>query len=494
LSTPTVLGTTGAVRDIDQSYNTFYLADSGNLTNIPYVFQEVNGLCHWATQTMALNAAGFSLDLADVCAVTGIGYSMAYIRYEDNWLFAPGPMYRQQASLADISEFYGLDTELYFDSNCSDYASLVATTMQTIGVNWTEIEGWDDAFQILKESIDDGFPVEIHVNLYHIPHPDYDIARELLTSDSDPSHSILITGYNETAGVVYTMDPGIGVLDTSEVLPSEDSGFYEINFTSLNLAWCKTYAATVIKPSTGINEDFTNKLGYFIIDRLRGDRSSYAADAEDVFFLTFGADAYRAMASDLTDTSFSLYLDEFDEYNLHTRATILKYIGLEMESYLTLQYVSYQKALYALPDFLPELDLDSFVSAGEQAFAHFETMSNYSSLNSISYTGGATIVSETFSSLAYDYEFVHDGNIPTSVAEYEADLSEIRLHLNAIADAWDAAATALEQELVGPGLPFIASMTGIGAIVVIIPSMTGIGAIVVITIAIISKRRREAGT
>ena len=43
-----------------------------------------------------------------------------------------------------------------------------------------------------------------------------------------------------------------------------------------------------------------------------------------MFFLTFGADAYRAMASDLTDTSFSLYLDEFDDYNLQAKATILK--------------------------------------------------------------------------------------------------------------------------------------------------------------------------
>lgn len=480
MSTPTVLGNAESFRDYDESYNTYHLADSSNVTDIPYVFQEVNGLCHWATQTMALNVADVSVDLADVCAVTGIGFSSVYIRYDDNWIFAPGPRYKQPAALSCITELYGLETEFYLDSNCSDYAALIGSTLQTYGVNWTEIEGWDDAFQIMKESIDEGFPVEIHVNLYHIPHPDYDIARELLSSDSDPSHSILITGYNETAGVVYAMDPGIGVLDTSAAIPSDKSWFYDINFTSLNLAWCKSYAITVIKPDTGINEDFTSKLGYFIIDRLRGDRASYAAEAEDVFFLTFGADAYRAMASDLTDTSISLYLDEFDEYGLHTKATILKYIGLEMEFSLTLQYVSYQKALYALPDLLSDLDLESFVSAGERALEHYETMSNYSSLNSVSYSGGATIVSETFSSIAYEYEFVQDGDILTSVAEYKDDLSEIRSHLNTIADAWDAAADALELAISGPGIPWI-------------PSMTGIGAIIVLTVAIVTRRRRESG-
>ncbi|MHA1137881.1 MAG: hypothetical protein ACTSSE_15485 [Candidatus Thorarchaeota archaeon] len=59
-------------------------------------------------------------------------------------------------------------------------------------------------------------------------------------------------------------------------------------------------------------------------------------------------------------------------------------------------------------------------------------------------------------------------------------LADIRTHLNAIANAWDTAANALERELIGPGIPWI-------------PSMTGIGAIFVLTVAIVTRRRRESG-
>ena len=48
----------------DESFRTLSLAESGNVTDIPYVSQQMNGLCHWATQAMALHCAGVSLDLA----------------------------------------------------------------------------------------------------------------------------------------------------------------------------------------------------------------------------------------------------------------------------------------------------------------------------------------------------------------------------------------------------------------------------------------------
>ncbi|MFW9844069.1 MAG: hypothetical protein ACFFEV_05815, partial [Candidatus Thorarchaeota archaeon] len=186
-----------------------------------------------------------------------------------------------------------------------------------------------------------------------------------------------------------------------------------------------------------------------------------------------------AVAADLTGDSLSSYLDEFEEYSLQTTASIVRNIGLELEVYLTLQYESYLPAINALPNILPELELVDFVEAGSIAFEHFAVLSNHSALNDIYYNGGATIVSETFSSIAYQYEFVHDGDIQTAMTDFDEDLSEIKVHLNAIADAWDAAADALEQALAGPGIPWI-------------PSMTGIGAIFILTVAIVTRRRRES--
>ena len=437
----------GVLSNHDDSLNTQSLADSENVINISYVSQQMNGFCHWATQAMALQSVGISLDLADVCAVTGIGFSAGYIRYEDNWIFVSGPSYRQQVTYANIAELYGLDVELFVDTDCSDFAPLYKLTLQAYNVNWTEIDGWDDAFQILKNSIDDGYPVEVYVDLYHLPHPDYDFIRDLGLNDSDPSHAILITGYNETAGVAYVMDPAIGVLENSIVVPADDSGFYEINFTSLNQAWRKTYASAVIKPGSGMSNDFTNILGNYILDRLHGDRTSYAPASEEVFFWNFGSNAFRALASELTEAGFSSYLDEFDEYDIQIKARILENIGLESEAYLTLQYESYRMAVSALPDVLPELNLDEFVSEGEKAFEHFNLLTDNSSINNPFYAGGATILSETLNNIADQYENALDGDLSSAVSEFEEDLTEIRLHLTAIADAWDAAADALAKVL-----------------------------------------------
>jgi hypothetical protein len=429
---------------------------------------------------MQLQTIGIPLDLAGVCAATGIGFSMSFLRYADYWIILPGPSYQQQAQFATIEELFGLDIEFYLDTDCSDYSSLFGLTLESYGVNWIEIEGWDDAFQLLKESIDDGYPLEIHVNLYHLPHPDYDFVRALGSSDDIPSHSILISGYNETAGVVYVMDPGIGLLEHSEVLPQDESCCYELNFTTLNYAWNQSYACTVIKPGAGITDDFSRTLGNKIVDRLRGDRTTYAPGSEDVFFWNFGSDAFRAIAAELTGDSLSLFLNEFEEHGVQTKASILRNMGLEIEAYLTLQYESYFPAINALPPVLSDLNLDEFIEEAAMALTHFEALSNHSSLNDIYYTSGATIVTETFSSIAYQYEFVHDGDILTVAAEYEEDLFQIRTHLIAIANAWDAAADALERELAGSEIPWF-------------PSMSGIGAIAIITIAIISKKRRESG-
>jgi hypothetical protein len=445
----------------DESFRTLSLAGSGNVTNIPYVSQQVNGLCHWATQAMALRCAGVSLDLAGVCAVTGIGFTSGYVRYGDIWCFRPGPVYRQQVTYANIAELYGLNVELYVDTDCSDFAGLFKQTLQVYNVNWTEIDGWDDAIQILKESIDDGYPVEVYVDLYHLPHPDYDFIRDLGLSDIDPSHSILITGYNETAGVAYVMDPAIGVLENSVPVPDDDSWFYEINFTSLNQAWSKTYAFAIIKPGSEISNDFTSILGNYILDRLRGDRTSYAPDSEEVFFWNFGSNAFRAMASELTEVGLTSYLDEFNEYDLQIKARILESIGLELEASLTLQYESYRMAVSALPGVLPELNLDEFVSEGEKAFEHFDSLTDNSSINDFFYSGGATIASETFNNIADQYEHVLDGDLSSAVSEFEDDLAEIRLHLTAIANAWDAAAAALAKAL-NDNTAIIAIVTVVG--------------------------------
>ncbi len=444
-------------------------ADSGEVTGVPYVWQELNGFCHWATLSMALQKIGIQLDLAEVFAASGVGFSAAYVRYEDIWTFMPGPIYRQQSTLATVADFLGFEMEFYMDTDSTEFGSLMAMKMESENVNWTEIDGWDEAILILKDAIDSGFPVEIYVNIQNLPASDYDLFRNLGINDTDPTHSILVTGYNETSSTAQIMDPAIGLFDDPASFPDDGSWFYEINFTSLNRAWLGLYGTTIVKPSPRTTEELTDNLANYILDRLRGDRNSYAPGTEDVFFWNFGSNAFRAMATDLTDTGLSSFMDEFEEYNLQTRSIILQNIGLEIETYLTLQYKSYQAAIYALPNLLPDLNPQEFVSESESALEHFEVFSDNSTVNTPFYTAGIKIATKTFDNIAFQYEHLLDGDLSSAVSVYEKDLADIRTHLTAIADAWDAAADALERALQGEVKPpIILLSTSIAGIVVLI--------------------------
>jgi hypothetical protein len=400
---------------------------------------------------MALHSIGLQFDLAEVLAASGAGFTAGYVRYEEFWLFSAGPGYRQQSTLETIADLLGFEVEFYLDTDSTGFGPPFALTLQAHDVNWTEIDGWDDAIQILKDGIDSGFPVAIYANLQNLPASDYDLFRDLGITDTDPTHSILITGYNETSDTAQVMDPAIGLLDDPASFPDDGSWFYEINFTSLNQAWIGCYGMTIIKPGLATNEDFTSNLAYYILDRLRGDRSSYAPGSEDVYFCHYGSSAFRAMASDLTDTGLSSYINEFEEYDLYTKSIILQDLGMQIETRLTQQFAAYLAAIDTLPRLLLNLDLESFVSEGKLAFEHFELFSDNSTVNTPFYTGGVKMVTKTFENIAYQYEHVLDGEISSAVSVYEEDLAEIRTHLISIADAWDAAADALERALYGEG-------------------------------------------
>jgi len=444
-NTSNILGHPDTLVGVEDYYNTHYQADSGYVTDIPYIWQQTNGFCNWACLSMALSCIGIDLDLAEVCAATGIGFSSNYLRYEDTLTFLSGPMYKQQSIQETFSDVFGFDIEFYLDSDASEFAHLLSLTLDSFNVNWTEIDGWEEAFQVLKSSIDSGFPLSIYANLQNLPPEDYDLFRDLGITDPTPTHSILVTGYNETAGTAQIMDPAIGLFDDPATFPDDGSWLYEINYTSLNQSWLASYATTVIKPGNDLIEDFEVNLATYIVDRLRGDRNSYSPDAEEVFFWNFGSDAFRALASDLTETGLSSFMDEYDEYDLQTRSIILQDLAIKIETSLTLQHQSYQIALGALPRILPSLDLEDFVSAGEPAIEHFEVFSDNSTINTPFYPSGIKLVTKAFFGIASEYE--NDGDISSAIAMYEEDLEEIRNHLIAIADAWDAAAAALDNVL-----------------------------------------------
>jgi hypothetical protein len=149
-----------------------------------------------------------------------------------------------------------------------------------------------------------------------------------------------------------------------------------------------------------------------------------------------------------------------------------------IETRLTQQYEAYRAAIDALPRLLPDLDLQSFVSESKLAFEHFELFTDNSTVNTPFYPAGVKLVTKTIKKIAYQYEYVLDGDLASAASMYEDELAEIQTHLTAIANVWDAAADALERALNDDGTLTLVLLSG---------SVVGIMALVVLFI-----RRRQS--
>ena len=260
------------------------------VTAVPYVWQEINGFCMWAAVSMALQHAGVPLGLHELFVASGIGFSASYLRYEENMLFVPGAFYNQLDPLETLAKLYGLNTSIYMDSSTG-----LGMAFLELGVNLTSLSTWDEALNFLKQTIASGHTLVLWTDPYYLPHTDYDIVREIgLTSAiSSSGHAILAVGYNDTDETVQVMDPGIGSFGEGFGYPAEGSWYYNINQSSLRNAWSSmAYGALLIRLGTGKASDFTHQPATLIIERMRGDRKSYAPKEEGLFFWNFGSDAF----------------------------------------------------------------------------------------------------------------------------------------------------------------------------------------------------------
>jgi hypothetical protein len=440
--------------------------DSAYITDIPYVWQEINGFCHWASITMAMHCVGVELNLHELFAVSGLGFSIAYVRFNETALMLPGVGFRQQAQLLQICELYGLEHELYLDGN-KEWTNLFLESYELWGLNAQPLTGEADAFDIMKATIDEGYPVVLWTDPYYLPAEDYDILRQygLKSNESAPAsgHSILAVGYNDTAETVNIMDPGVGAFGDDFGYPDDGRWNYTVNYTTLSQAWnVLGYGITIVKPGNGTIPDFSDTLAELVIDRLRGERQSYAEDAEDIFFVLFGESAYRGLSYDMTIEGIKSYVEQFDEPE--TQLLVLANMGIELEGANTLQYLSYRSALESLPKLLPDLDLSGFLEAGRGALHHMAELSHNGSKTGQYYE---SLLTNTFIDVALEFE--SSGDLDSALESQSENITIIADHLLAIADAWDNAANALETAMsTTPIISPILAIAGVGIVIVVI--------------------------
>jgi len=429
----------------------FSVSDSGLLTPREYVWQEINGFCAWAATTMAMQYAGVDVTMYDVFAASTIGFSFAYFRFDDTLLMFPGALYTQVEPTQFLADLYGVNYTLYVGNTIPSLEQNVQV-WESEGIRVGVLDGQIEAFNLMRRTIDDGYPLLISVDPAWLPAYDYDFLRE--EGLTGGGHGILIVGYNDTEGSATILDPGVGSFGEDFGYPADGRGNYtKITYTSLINAWSnRYYISNTFVPRTPVDDQMVtyalvdNQLGPMVRDKLLGVGSIYSPSSANAIVGKFGQAAFRQMSEDITADGLKSFLSVFDGVDDETnfKASLLFYVGVGLEAQVTLQYLSYRTALESLPALMPVTDLTAFVDAAEEALPAFNDIVDNSTLifpGNLSQMSG--FVATTFLEMAE--AFNASGDIDAALAPYEGALDSISTDLLTIADSWLDAGNALAE-------------------------------------------------
>lgn len=451
----------------------FTIADAGLLPAQDYVWQEINGFCAWAATTMAMQYAGVDLTMYDVFAASTIGFSFAYFRFDDTLLIFPGAGYTQAEPTQFLADLYGVNYTLYIGDTIPNLEQNVQV-WQLEGIQVGIIDGQTEAFNLMRQTIDQGYPLLISVDPMYLPAFDYNYFREGELAGG--AHGVLIVGYNDTEASVTLLDPGVGSFGEYYGYPDDGRGNYTtITYTALIDAWSNRYfISNTFLPGTPPSTLIDDRLGPMIRDKLLGVGSIYSPNSPNALVGKFGQAGFRQMSQDITLSGLKTFLSVFDgvEDEINFKASLLYFIGLGLEAQVTLQYLSYRTALESLPALMSATDLTDFVDAAEEALPAFDNIADNSSLiflGNISQTTG--FVASTFLEIAQVFNV--SGDIDSTLAPYETMLNSLSSDLLTIAESWQAAGDALAEiwpndflTVYGPVLAFAGG--GVAMLIVIV--------------------------
>lgn len=445
----TILVATPSLVQAKSDYSTqngmYFVSGDAILPPKSYIWQEINGFCAWAAIAMAMQYAGIDVSLYDVFAASSIGFSFAYFHINDTILMFPGAIYSQLEPTDFIANLYGINYTLYVSSDIP-YIDENIQIWESEGISVGVLDNEDAAFNLMRETIDSGYPLLISVDPTFLPASDYDILRE--EGISGGGHGILLVGYNDTLQSATILDPGVGSFGDDYGYPEDGRGNYTvISYYDLRRAWSPRYyiANTFIPGKTPLANP-NAQLGQLIRDKLLGQGSIYSPYSANAYIGQFGQAGFRALSSDMTAEGLKTYLSIFDgiDDEVEFKASVIMFIGLALEAQVTLQYLSYRTALDALPEIMNETDLTDFTTAGERALSFFEELADNSSLiNPTNLTRATGFVASTFRAIADSYNT--SGDIDAAFAPYESALDDISEALLGIADSWRDAGNELAK-------------------------------------------------
>jgi hypothetical protein len=435
------------MKPIETPTHDFDLSASGEITDVPYVWQEVNGFCFPSALSMVLQSIGLDMNLYDILAASGVGFSMVSLSVDEAMTLLPGVMVRQISWFEFFTDLYGLEMQFYLDST-NDYGWNVEQMLAPMGYEITDYADSDQLYPlgVVRDSIDNGYPLAISVDTYYLPPEDWDIIRDYVgpMQPGGVGHAITIVGYNDTTQRVQVHDPGVGLLGENYGYPDDGRWNYSMSYDQLNDAWEGAgYVTFRVSNGTGPVVDFEEQLATYITQRLLGNRTSYFEGAENFFYLGTGANAFRGMGLDMT---FEVIRDYCYHYMEADKPDAIRLLGHNLEVMMTMQYLAFRSSLESLPDLLPSKNLQPFLDAASEALPHMDALSHNASITSgIDVIARDTLLYNTFFGMASSFEA--SPVLDRAISEFSNELEEIATHLFAIADAWEAAGEALSQEL-----------------------------------------------
>ena len=276
-----------SIGESDETDNIDSLA-IGMVDQVPWIWQEVNGYCHYAGQTMLFNYHGAgntvyeTLELA--CCPHSVAYESGELSLLSGWMLCQG--------IGDL-EFAGQVRNLQIDLD--------------INSTWTAYR-WE-----LRDRIDAGRPFETSVDPYWLPQPDYDLLR---TYGLHSGHAVVVVGYTDEAVIIN--DPGVGLDFVEEpplpqpenrganVIVAEDTFRNAVEWTSGSSYLLVSYDPAGAMPNH--DEMLTGGVDRSLW-RLAGDAGTFDPSLWSIFDF-WGRDCYPALRYDATLQNFQYVLDD----------------------------------------------------------------------------------------------------------------------------------------------------------------------------------------
>ncbi|MFQ6125585.1 MAG: C39 family peptidase [Candidatus Heimdallarchaeota archaeon] len=327
------------------------------IPNVPYVWQEVNGLCAWASLNAVFRYFDANTTLARLLDVSGTGFGFLYLRADPTLLFFTGPLGSQIPDTDFLAKIYGFNITWYFGEETPGIDQL-KPVLEEHDMNVIMLPSFSDGLEALKQDLHNNIPVVVSINpLRFSTIRDYQAIA--LPNTVIVGHGVVVVGYNNTH--IFVNDPGVGSFGNEYGFPTDQRGTYApIPLEDFQLAWeDRDLLATKFIPKPDFNFAAEKLYGHAIeriIAKLEGDESAYSYSQ---VMMWLGADAFLKMGTDVQPEEFEEILNNWDDYFEQNRTQLVTTVASVKMAYLgalTLTYEAMQRAATDLSALLYGLD------------------------------------------------------------------------------------------------------------------------------------------